>query len=171
MIDCLIDWVKFETFLKVKWEGIKGLSQTFIFAFMISVNSNSFHHKTLERRWHDFFHLFKWRTCLKNIWIPLGNVFPNLETLCKWMIFTSEDKMTSSNYMKYELGVSKKLKFKIQLNLFFNLELFEFYSNYFSPKIKYMENRVTWFTTLENWRKIYLKSFWYFFKMIFIGFY
>ena len=51
------NWVKFETFLKVKWEGIKGLSQTFIFAFMISMKSNSFHHKTLERRWHDFFHL------------------------------------------------------------------------------------------------------------------
>ena len=26
-----------------------------------------------------------------------------------------------------------------------NLELFDFYSNYFSPKIKYMENRGKWF--------------------------
>ena len=58
------------------------------------------------------------------------------------MIFTREDKMTSSNYMKYELGVSKD-QIQSPLELFFNLELFGFYSNYFFPKIKYMENRVT----------------------------
>ena len=58
------------------------------------------------------------------------------------MIFTSEDKMTSSNYMKYELGVSKN-KIQSSFEFIFNLELFEFYSNYFSPKIKYTENRVT----------------------------
>ena len=63
--------------------------------------------------------------------------------------------------MKYELGVSK-IKFKVLFEFIFNLELFEFYSNYFSPKIKYMEIRVTGFPTIENWRKIYLKSFWYF---------
>ena len=58
------------------------------------------------------------------------------------MIFMSEDKMTSSKHMKYELGVSKdqiQSPFRI---IFFNLELFGFYSNYFSPKIKYMEIRV-----------------------------
>ena len=57
------------------------------------------------------------------------------------MIFTREDKMTSSNYMKYELGVSKD-QFQSPFEIIFNLELIEFYSNYFSPKIKYMENRV-----------------------------
>ena len=31
----------------------------------------------------------------------------NPGTLCNSMIFMREDKMTSSNYMKYELGVSK----------------------------------------------------------------
>ena len=56
----------------------------------------------------------------------------------------------------------QRINFKVLLELIFNLDLFEFYSNYFSPKIKYMENRVTWFPTLENWRKINLKSFWYF---------
>ena len=59
------------------------------------------------------------------------------------MIFMREDKMTSSKHMKYELGVLKKLKFKIHLKLFFNLGYLSFYSNYFSPKIKYMEIRVT----------------------------
>ena len=47
-------------------------------------------------------------------------------------------------------------------NNYFQFGLFEFYSNYFSPKIKYMEIRVTWFPTIETWRKINLKSFWYF---------
>ena len=69
--------------------------------------------------------------------------------------------MTSSNYMKYELGVSKD-QIQSLFEFIFNLEIFEFYSNYFSPKIKYMENRVTWFPTSENWREINLKSFWYF---------
>ena len=59
------------------------------------------------------------------------------------MIFTSEDKMTSSKHMKYELGVSKDLiQSPIEI-IFPIMDLFEFYSNYFSPKIKYMENRVT----------------------------
>ena len=48
----------------------------------------------------------------------------------------------------------QRIKFKSFSEFIFNLELFEFYSNYFSPKIKYMEIRVTWFPTLENWRKI-----------------
>ena len=58
------------------------------------------------------------------------------------MIFMREDKMTSSKHMKYELGVSKNL-IQSSFEFIFNLELFEFYSNYFSPKVKYMENRVT----------------------------
>ena len=59
------------------------------------------------------------------------------------MIFMREDKMTSSKHMKYELGVPKN-QFKTPVEIiFFNLELFGFYSNYFSSKIKYLENRVT----------------------------
>ena len=53
-------------FLEVKWEGIKGLSQTFIFLHSwppwIQI---LFKYKTLERRWHDFFHLIKWKGYLK----------------------------------------------------------------------------------------------------------
>ena len=43
---------------------------------------------------------------VENIWISFENI-SNSETLCNSMILTREDKMTSSNYMKYELGVSK----------------------------------------------------------------
>ena len=55
------------------------------------------------------------------------------------MIFMREDKMTSSNYMKYELGVSKNY-IQSSFEFIFNLELFEFYSNYFSPKNEIYEN-------------------------------
>ena len=73
--------------------------------------------------------------------MPFGTI-SNSETLCNSMIFMREDKMTSSKHMKYELGVSK-YQIQVLLEIIFNLELFGFYSNYFSPKIKYMENRVT----------------------------
>ena len=43
---------------------------------------------------------------VENIWISFENI-SNSETLCNSMIFTREDKMTSSKHMKYELGVSK----------------------------------------------------------------
>ena len=134
--------------------GNKRTFPNFHFAFMISMNSNSFHHKTLERRWHDFFHLFKWQGVLK-IFEFHSKIFHISETFSNSMIFTREDKMTSSKHMKYELGVSK-VKFKVLLEIIFNLELFGFYSNYFSPRTKYTEIRVTWFPTSENWREINL---------------
>ena len=105
---------------------------------------------------------------VENIWISFENISDS-GTLCNSMIFMREDKMTSSNYMKYELGVSKD-QFQVLLELTFNFDLFEFYSNYFSPKIKYMEIRVTWFPATENWREINLKSFWYFFKWFLLDF-
>ena len=43
---------------------------------------------------------------VENIWISFENI-SNSETLSNSMIFMREDKMTSLNYMKYELGVSK----------------------------------------------------------------
>ena len=62
----LCDWLsEIRNFLKVKWEGIKGLSQTFILLLWSSWIQILFKHKTLERRWHDFFHLFKWKGLLK----------------------------------------------------------------------------------------------------------
>ena len=65
----------------------------------------------------------------------------NSETLSNSMTFTRGDKMTSSNY---EIGVgSFKDQIQSPFEIIFNLELFEFYSNYFSQKIKYMENRLT----------------------------
>ena len=73
-------------------------------SFMISMNPNSFHHKTLEIRWHDFFHLFKMKKGFEKIWLSFGNIL-NSKTLCNSMIFMREDKMTSSKHMKYELGV------------------------------------------------------------------
>ena len=119
MIDCLIDCLKvseIRNFLKVKWEGIKGLSQTFIFAFMISMNSNSFHHKTLERRWHDFFHLFKWKGVLKIFEYHL-KIFPIQKLQATQWFSWEKIKWLLQNIwnMSWEF---QRIKFKVLLNLF-----------------------------------------------------
>ena len=98
----------------------------------------------------------------------IGKYFP-IQKLYAPQWFSREKIKWLLQIMKYELGVSKD-QFQVLLELIFNLDLFEFYSNYFSPKIKYMEIRVTWFPTTENWRKINLKSFWYFFKWFLLNF-
>ena len=140
--------------------GNKRTFPNFHFAFMISMNSNYFHHKTLERRWHDFFHLFKWQGVLKIFELHL-RIFPILKLYATQWFSRAKIKWLLQNTwnMSWEF---QRIKFKVLLEIIFNLELFGFYSNYFPPKIKYMENRVTWFPTSENWRKINLKSFWYF---------
>ena len=90
---------------------------------------------------------------VENIWISFENISSS-ETSSNSMIFMREDKMTSSKHMKYELGVSKKLKLKIHLKLlFFNLGYLSFIQIIFLQKIKYMENRVKWFPKVENGEK------------------
>ena len=140
--------------------GNKRTFPNFHFAFMISMNSNSFHHKTLERRWHDFFHLFKWQGVLKIFEFHL-KIFPILELYATQWFSRAKIKWLLQIIwnMSWEF---QRINFKVLFEFIFNLELFEFYSNYFSPKIKYMEIRVKWFPTSENWREINLKSFWYF---------
>ena len=119
MIDCLIDCVKLsgiQNFLKVKWEGIKGLSQTFTFCILIPVNSNSFHHETLERRWHDFFHLFKWQGVLKIFEFHL-KIFPILELhATQWFSWEKIKWLLQIIWnMSWEF---QRIKFKVLLNLF-----------------------------------------------------
>ena len=53
----------------------------------------------------------------ENIWISFENI-SNSETLSNSMIFTREDNMTSSKYMKYELEVLKELNSKSFWNYF-----------------------------------------------------
>ena len=140
--------------------GNKRTFPNFHICFLISMNSNSSHHETLERRWHDFFHLFKWQGVLKIFEFHL-RIFPILKLYATQWFSRAKIKWLLQNIwnMSWEF---QRIKFKVLLNLFLNLELFGFYSNYFSPKIKYKEIRVTWFPTTENWREINLKSFWYF---------
>ena len=57
------------------------------------------------------------------------------------MSFMRENKMTSSNAKK-ESWKFQRIKFKSPFEIIFNWSYLGFYSNYFSPKIKYMENRV-----------------------------
>ena len=119
MIVCLLlcDWLTvsewIRNFLKVKWEGIKGLSQTFFFAF---INSNSFHHKTLERRWHDFFHLFKWKGVLKIFEFHL-RIFPILKLYATQWFSRAKIKWLLQNIwnMSWEF---QRIKFKSFWKLF-----------------------------------------------------
>ena len=131
--------------------GNKRTFPNFHFAFMISMNSNSFHHKTLERRWHDFFHLFKWKGVLKIFEFHL-RIFPILKLYAtQWF---SREKIKWLLQIIWNMSWEfQRINFKVLLELIFNLDLFEFYSNYFSPKIKYMENRVTWFPTIKKLEK------------------
>ena len=141
--------------------GNKRTFPNFHFAFLISVNSNSFHHKTMERRWHDFFHLFKWQGVLKIFEFHL-KIFPILKLYATQWFSRAKIKWLLQIIWTMSWEFQRNSKLKSILKLFSILELFEFYSNYFSPKIKYMEIRVKWFPTSENWREINLKSFWYF---------
>ena len=134
---CEIEW-KFGTF--ESWmRGNKWLSQNFHLAFMISMNSNSFHHKTLEWSWHDFFHLNKW----KGFWNGLNSI---------WNYFKFENfyaaQLFSWEKIKWLLQIVwnmswkfKRIKFKVPLKVFWKPFLIwsylVFISNYFSPKIKY----------------------------------
>ena len=122
MIDCLIvvwllvwNWVNFETFLKVKWEGIKGLSQTFILHLWSLWIQILFKYKTLEWRWNAFFHLYKWNGFLKIFEFHL-ELFP-IQQLYATQWFSWEKIKWLLQIMKYELGVSK-ITFKVFLNLF-----------------------------------------------------
>ena len=132
---CEVEWNL--KLLKVKWEGIKGLSQTFIFHLCSPWILILFKYKTLEWRWYDFFHFLKWNGVFENIWISFGKIFPNSETLCNSMIFMREDKMTSSKHMKYESEVLRELNSKSFWN-YFQFGVFGFYSNYF------LQNKNIW---------------------------
>ena len=165
MFDCgVVACVKLSeigNFLKVKWEGIKGLSQTFILAFWspwIQILFSKY--KTLERRWHDFFHLIKWKGFLKIFEFHL-EIF-QIRKLQATQWFSWEKIKWLLQNIRNMSWKFKRIKFKAPFEIIFNLELFGFYSNYFAPKIKYMEIRVKWFPTLENWREINLNLFWYF---------
>ena len=150
---------------------MRGNKRTFpnfhLFAFWSPWIQILFKHKTLERRWYDFFHLIKWKGFLKRFEFYL-EIFQNSVTLSNSMIFMREDKMTSSKHIKYELEVLKESNLKFLWN-YFQFGVIWFYSKYLSPKIKYMENGVKWFPTIEKWREINLKLFWYF-KIILFGF-
>ena len=137
--------------------GNKRTFPNFHFEFMTSVNSNTFHHKTLEWRWYDFFHLIKWKRVFEKIWISFGN-FSNSEELYATQWFSWE-KIKWLLQMLWNMSWKfKRIKFKVPLKVFWKSfsiwSYLDFIQNYFSPKIKHMENRVKWFPTLENWREI-----------------
>ena len=123
MIDRLIvvwllvcNWVEIWIFLKDWMRGNKRTFPNFHLAFIISMNSNSFHHKTLERRWHDFFHL-KW----KGFWKHLNSN----RNYCKFRNFMQLNDFHEK--IKWLLQIVwnmswkfQRIKLKVPLKLFWN---------------------------------------------------
>ena len=135
------NWVKFETFLKVKWEGIKGLSQTFI----LLLRSPWIQILFTTKPWREDDMTSSIYLNDKGCWKYLNfiwKIFPILKLYATQWFSWAKIKWLLQNIwnMSWEF---QRIKFKVLLEIIFNLELFEFYSNYFSPKIKYMENMVT----------------------------
>ena len=121
MFACLLcDWLTESEwiwkFLKVKWEGIKGLSQTFNFAFMLSVNSNTFHHKTLERRWHDSSIYLNEKGCWKYLNFIWEDFSIQKLQATQWFSWEKIKWLLQSIWnMSWEF---QRIKLKIPLNLF-----------------------------------------------------
>ena len=118
-VGLLCDWLTESEWnsklLKVKWEEIKVLSRTFILLLWSPWIQILF----ITKPWREddiTSSIYLNERGVENIWISFENI-SNSETLCNSMIFTREDKMTSSNYMKYELGF-QRIEFKALLNLF-----------------------------------------------------
>ena len=161
MIDCLIDWLKvseIRNFLKVKWEGIKGLSQTFIFHLWSPWIQIVFTTKPWREDDMTSSIYLKWQGVLKIFEFHL-RIFPILKLYATQWFSREKIKWLLQNIWNMSWEFQRNSKLKSILKLFSILELFEFYSNYFSPKIKYTENRVTWFPTTKNWREINLNHF------------
>ena len=135
-IDCLIDWLKvsgIQNLLKVKWEGIKGLSQTFILL--------------LWSPWIQILFTTKpWREddMTSSIYLNEKGVWKYLNSI--WKIFPIH-KLQATQWFSWEKikwllqniwNMSwkfKRIKIKVLLKLFL-IWSFDFYSNYFSPKNK-----------------------------------
>ena len=112
--DCLFDWLTESEWnlklLKLDERERNDFPKLSSLHF-ISMNSNSFQHKTPEWRWHDFFHL-KSKGFLKRFEFQL-EIFQILKkTLCNSMIFMREDKMTSSIIWNMSWK-SKRIKLKV----------------------------------------------------------
>ena len=143
MIDCGVDaCVKFSeiwNFLKVKWEGIKGLSQTFILHLWSPWIQILFKYKTLERRWHDFSHLFKMKRVMKIFDFHL-EIF-QIQKLYATQRVSWEKIKWLLQMLGKSVGSFYESNWK-SLWIYFQFGVIWFYSIYVSPKIKYMENMV-----------------------------
>ena len=148
--------------------GNKRTFPNFHICFLISMNSNSFQ---IQNPWAKMIWLLPFKLNEKGFLktfefhLEICQIQKLYATQCfswekiKWLLQIIWN-------MSWEF---QRIKFKV-FWIYFQFGLFEFYSNYFSPKIKYMEIRVTWFPIIENWRKINLKSFWYFLKWFLLDF-
>ena len=163
-MDWLFDWLNesewIRNLLKVKWEGIKGLSQTFILLLWSPWIQILF----ITKPWREDDMTSSIYLNDKGCWKYLNFIwkyFPFLKLYATQWFSREKIKWLLQNKwnMSWEF---QRIKFKVLLNLFSISSYLSFIQIIFLQKIKYTENRVTWFPTSENWREINLKSFWYF---------
>ena len=140
--------------------GNKRTFPNFHICFLISMNSNSFQ---MQNPWAKMIWLLPFKLnerVFENNWISFGNISIHKLHAAQWFSWEKIKWLFQIIWnMSWEF---QRIKFKVLLNLFSIWSYLSFVQIIFIQKIKYMEIRVTWFHTLENWRKIYLKSFWYF---------
>ena len=121
-IDCLIDWLKvsgIRNLLKVKWEGIKGLSQTFILLLWSPWIQILF----TTKPWREDDMTSSIYLNDKGCWKYLNfiwKIFPILKLYATQWFSRAKIKWLLQNIwnMSWEF---QRIKFKVLLNLFFNI--------------------------------------------------
>ena len=153
----MIDWLKvsgIRNLLKVKWEGIKGLSQTFILLLWSPWIQILF----ITKPWREDDMTSSIYLNDKGCWKYLNfiwKIFPILKLYATQWFSRAKIKWLLQNIwnMSWEF---QRIKFKALLNLFSIWSYLSFIQFIFLQNIKYMEISVTWFHTSENWREINL---------------
>ena len=142
MIDWLIDCLKVSeiwNFLKVKWERIKGLPQTFTFFFWSPIIQILF----ITKPWREDDITSSIYLNDKGFWKHLNfiwKIFPILKLYATQWFSRAKIKWLQNIWnMSWQF---QRIKFKSFWKLFLIWSYLGFIQNYFSPKIKYMENRV-----------------------------
>ena len=132
--------MKFETFLKVKWEGIKGLSQT----FMLLLWSPWIQILFTTKPWREDDMTSSIYLNEKGCWKYLNFIWEYFQF---WNFYAtqwfSREKIKWLLQNKWNMSWEfQRIKFKVPLKLFFNIGVIWLLFKLFSPKVEYMENRV-----------------------------
>ena len=139
MIDCLIDWLKvsgIRNLLKVKWEGIKGLSQTFILLLWSPWIQILF----ITKPWREDDMTSSIYLNDKGCWKYLNFIweyFPILKLYATQWFSREKIKWLLQNIWNRSWEF-QRIKFKVLLEIIFNLEYLGFI------QIIFLQNKNIW---------------------------